>query len=213
MIGVRRRIRFAAAALALAAAGGCERPNEPVRAALGMPAPHVAAPYAGGPLRVTEAGVGPVTQETPFSADAIAALFPEAEVTTRTAPEGYALQPVILVRQTGLGMRIEGDAEKAVITRVLVWGDNALGPNGERLADTGGPKSFSPAQCRVRPNTALLTAVCRRTPDSHVSLTYTVGEFAPPRRAAADHDELIAHGFLAYIMWERSPPPVPSGPN
>jgi hypothetical protein len=209
-----------AAALLLAAVSGCERRGGPLRGALDMPgppvtarpapaaapAPRIATPYAGGPLRVTESGAGPISAGAAFSAEAIAALFPEAEVTTRTAPAGYSIAPVVLVRQAGLGLRIEADADGAAIGRVLVWGDNAVGPNGERLQDRGGPKSFSPEQCRIPPHTTLLTAVCRRTPDSHVALTYTVGDFAPPRTAASDFDELVAHGFLAYIAWERTPP-------
>lgn len=203
MFGPRRLSILSAAGLVLAAAG-CGRPVEP--SPLGAPAPRIAAPFDGAVLTVTEAGAGPISRDTPFSAPAIAALFPNAEVTSRDLPWSASMVPAILVRQRDLVVRIDGDPETGLITRVHASGENARGPNGERLHDRGGPTSFSPDQCRAGRPDQVLTAVCRRTADSHVALTYTLGDFAPSPSEPTPYGELVAHGFLADIVWERTPP-------
>ena len=198
----RSLLLFVAAGLALA---GCGRQAERPSTVLGTPAPRLAAPFTGEVLTVTEAGAGPITRDTPFSAEAIAALFPDAEVTTADLTRSGRTIPVIRVRQTELLLTIESSADEPVIAAVHAGGENARGPNGEQLHQTGGPARFTPDQCPVDPAATALSAVCRRTPDSHVSLVFTVGDFGRPSNAASPYDQLVAHGFLADIVWERSP--------
>ncbi|MDB5433499.1 MAG: hypothetical protein JWP35_4615 [Caulobacter sp.] len=204
---------LSAAGLVLAAAG-CERPRKAT--APGTPAPRIAAPFDGDVLTLTEAGAGPISRDTPFSAEAIAALFPNASVANHDLWSGTDMVPAILVHQRDLVIRIDGDPGTGLITSVSAAGENVRGPNGERLHDRGGPASFSPGQCAPGPATQGLgpqgldpqgfDLVCRRTADSHVALTYTLGDFAQRPAGISLYGELVAHGFLGGIAWQRSPP-------
>lgn len=168
-------------------------------------APRLAAPHADGLLTVGEAGVGPITANTPFSAEALAALFPDAEVRDLGSPADCGGSACILVTGPGFRLRVDRDPSEPVIGRIHLSGEAARGPNGEEVLQRGLVGDFSPAQCRGREAPGVLTALCRRTADSHVGFLFSVGDFAPPRTAPTPLQELGARGYLAEIVWDRRP--------
>ena len=184
--------------------GACEAPAEPARKPPAT-APRLAAPFQDGPISVSEAGVGPIGPSTPFSAEAIAALFPDAAVTAGELMDGEHRLAIITVIQPGLALRIDRDPDQPLVGRVHALG-GAVGPRGEPLLSPWTKTPFEAGQCRNGLGADLGAAVCRRTADSHIRYTFNVsgwgGAGAPPAEL------LAAHGFLREIVWERAPPAV-----
>jgi len=88
-------------------------------------------------MQITDSGVGNLTNNTPFSVEAIQAAFPTMEITTETAMGEGTEYPIIVVSDAGNeAVRIEPTADASRIYRVRSTSAQLLGASGHTVGDS-----------------------------------------------------------------------------
>lgn len=144
---IRRLILILAPLAALAACDPAEAPSEPASAPTAqveLPAEPGGrfTPYTGGPLALDEYAVGPVMAQTPFTAEAIQARFPKAEV--------KATKSAITVVQDGVVLlEIAGEPGVTNVGDIRVFSRPAAGPRGEAQGMKWPLLEVAPKRCSM----------------------------------------------------------------
>lgn len=198
--------------LALLAACGPAKKDETATAPAadaGTKAPvHVAiAPYAGGPLKVSNDGVGPINGSVAFDLATLKVLFPKAKVEQAFlhAGEGPA-RPIINVEQDNTPLAEIGKTDEAEIAYVRVEAGDARGPKDEQLLAKWADLGFTVDQCRAGEGREINQTLCVRPEAPNVSYVFGVpgytGKTVPPAPT------LKAKGQLNAFIWRPAEGPV-----
>ncbi|MGH1558972.1 DUF1131 family protein [Caulobacter segnis] len=177
------RHTFLALPLVLLAACGPAKKDETAAAPeTGAKAPVAIAitPYAGGPLKVTKDGVGPITAATAFDLATLKALFPKAKVDNAFLHFGQGpAQPIINIEQDNtplaeIGKTPEGEDGSGEIAYVRVNAGDARGPKDEQLLAKWADLGFTVGQCRAGEGREVNAVVCVRPEAPTVSYVFGV---------------------------------------
>lgn len=158
------------------------------------------APYAGGPLRITRDGVGPISGSTVFDLATIKTLFPKAKVESAFLHFGPGpAQPIITVEQDNAPLAEIGKTDEGDIAYVRVAAGDARGPKDERLLAKWADLGFTVDQCRAGEGRDINQTLCVRPEAPTVSYVFGVpgwtGKTAPPEAT------LKAKGQLNELVW------------
>ncbi len=190
--------------LALAA---CGRPTEsqptvPVAAATegALPAD---APGAAPAWTVSAEGVGPITADTAFSRDAIAALFPDSEVKAAFINlEGEPYPVVTVFGPDELSIEVLQGTTKGRINSILAQGGPVVGPRGEKLMDPFSGLGLKASDCVIGADRAYGAALCRRP--GTATPAYVIGARGGLTGNVGDTPDAaeLAKGFLREFLWQ-----------
>lgn len=149
-----------------------------------------------GPYDVSERGVGPLGDDTPFTAQAVVAAYPDARVERQVFSFAENSEPMWRAdAPDGTALEVFGDVDETV-SRVLVAGGPFMGPGGTKLLQPWSETGFKVAQCRAGEGRWLNNVVCRRPEDSNVQVIFAVpgwtGEAMPPEAALRERAKLSA---------------------
>jgi len=194
---------FLALPLVLLAACGPAKKDETAKAPdAGTKAPVTIAiaPYAGGPLKVTKDGVGPINASTAFDLATLKALFPKARVDSAFLHFGQGpAQPIINVEQDNTPLAEIGKTDEGEIAYVRVNAGDARGPKDERLLAKWADLGFTVDQCRAGEGREVNQTICVRPEAPTVSYVFGVpgftGQGVPPEAI------LKAKGQLNELVW------------
>lgn len=169
-----------------------EAPKGPVTVAI--------APYAGGPLKVSNEGVGPINSSVAFDLATLKVLFPKAkaEQAFLHSGEGPAL-PIINVEQNNTPLAEIGKSDDGDIAYVRVEAGDARGPRDEQLLAKWGELGFTLDQCRAGAGREINMTICVRPDAPQVSYVFGVPGWTKaglPSEAA-----LKAKGQLNVLIW------------
>lgn len=194
-----RRALLLSAALCLAGCGDRADPPAVARAAEGADgAPAV----KSGPFDVTERGVGPLGSATRFTADAVRAAYPDAEVRRQVFQIAENSEPTLRADAAdGTALEVFGDASGGLST-VVVLGGPFKGPGGETLLQPWAETGFRREQCRAGEGRWLNAAVCRRPESSAVQVVFAVPGWTG--RDLADETTLRERGKVSAFVWTAS---------
>ncbi len=139
------------------------------------PATVAVTPYAGGPLKVTQDGVGPITAATAFDIPTIQALFPKAKVEQAFIHfgQGPAL-PIINVEQDNVPLLEIGKGEEGAIGYIRAASDPVAGPRDEKLLAKWDAVGFTADQCRAGEGREINAVICVRADAPTVSYVFGV---------------------------------------
>jgi hypothetical protein len=186
------------------ALGACQeasptsRPSDP---------PMAKAPQTAGTRMVTAAGVGPITARTGFDRDAIAGLFPGAEVIQQAVIQAASGEEVAVIQVSFDGVPQLSIRQGDKGLQVAVVGPAFATPEGRRVGQTLAEAGFTPADCRPRAETSGVsrTVVCGpeganpqilfQTP----TYNYTAGEVGAEPRPNYDQARLVV------MTWRPAP--------
>jgi hypothetical protein len=186
----------------LLAACGPAKTDRPPRTEEGAKGPVTVAiaPYAGGPLKVSNAGVGPITSAMAFDLATLKVLFPKAKVEQAFlhSSDGPA-QPIITIEQDNTPLAEIGKSDDGDIAYVRVETDDARGPKDEQLLAKWGDLGFMLDQCRAGAGREINMTICVRPDAPQVSYVFGVPGWTKaglPSEAA-----LKAKGQLNALIW------------
>jgi len=198
------------ALLSLLALAACGKPAEPIPTApvaaateATLPADAVAAQPA---YTASEAGIGPITADTPYDRAALAKLFPDARVEPGVDDwEGEEFGVLIVRGDDGLDLRITDD--KGRLHGAWARGGPVVGPRGERLGDGWGKSGFKRGDCKAGWENDTGKIFCRRPGQPRLAYVYEaqgkwedgVSDNAMPSAAF-----LAANGVLTGLNWNQS---------
>ena len=161
------------------------------------------APYAGGPLKVTKDGVGPINGSTAFDLATVKVLFPKAKVEQAFLHFGEGPpQPIINVEQDNVPLAEIGKTDEGEIAYVRVAAGDARGPKDEQLLAKWTDLGFTVDQCRAGEGREVNQTICVRPEAPTVSYVFGVpgytGKTVPPETT------LKAKGQLNELVWRPS---------
>ncbi len=196
------------AALALA---GCGKPSEQSQA------PAVAAateanlpPDAAGAAPVfsaSEAGVGPLTETTPFNRNAIAELFPVSEVKAAYISEEGMQTPIVTINgPEALVLEVQAATSPGRVGRILVQGGPIAGPRGEKLLDRWPALGFKPEQCVMGADRFSSALLCRRTANDSLAFVFGIPGFVATGDEVPAEALLSEKAFLREFLWQAPQP-------
>lgn len=149
-------------------------------------------------IQLTQSGLGAVSRGTPYGANSLQAALPGFSFDTVQTATGAEVTWLLTAFKDGQQQaQFEPDTSKKFVSRVHIVGQEAAGPNGERLgmnfAQTGGAKR----SCKPGEAEWIGMALCRDG-----ALTYV---YAPPSYENADGGlpprETLAQSRLVRIIW------------
>lgn len=158
------------------------------------------APYAGGPLKVSNDGVGPINGSVAFDLATLKVLFPKAKVEQAFMHFGEGpAQPIITVEQDNTPLAEIGKNDEAEIAYVLVDAGDARGPKDEQLLAKWAGLGFTVDQCRAGEGREINQTICVRPEAPNVSYVFGIpgytGKAVPPEAT------LKAKGQLNAFIW------------
>lgn len=146
-------------------------------------------------------GVGPLRADTPFDRDAIAALFPAAQVEAEFLHFGDETTPIITVagaEETALEIHGAPDGN---VGQVIVLGGPYVGPGGAQLMAGWPDLGVSASDCLMGEGRNVGQPICRRADAQNVAMVLAVpnwrGEGLP------DPTTLNGRARLAAWIWTR----------
>nr|WP_295108872.1 DUF1131 family protein [uncultured Caulobacter sp.] len=158
------------------------------------------APYAGGPLKVSKDGVGPINATVAFDLATLKVLFPKAKVEQAFLHFGEGpAQPIINVEQDNVPLAEIGKNDEGEIAYVRVNAGDARGPKDEPLLAKWADLGFTVDQCRAGEGREVNMTICVRPEAPTVSYVFGapgyVGKAVPPEAT------LKAKGQLNELVW------------
>lgn len=198
---MNRLVWLPALALLAACQPGSPQGEEPADApAAAAPSPADTAP-ARDNRAMSASGVGPITAETAFDAEAIRALFPGATVEAEFLHgEG---QPVPIITVSGpddTALEIQGGGDGKV-GQVLVSGGAFTGPQGEALLSAWPELGLTAADCAMGEGRFTGQPVCVKA--DAPNLTYVLAVPNWGRSELPDPTTLNGRARLAALLWTR----------
>lgn len=158
------------------------------------------APYAGGPLRVSNDGVGPINDSVAFDLATLKVLFPKAKVESAFLHFGEGPpQPIINVEQDNVPLAEIGKTDEAEIAYVRVEAGEARGPQDEALLAKWTDLGFTVAQCRAGEGRDVNQTICVRPEAPNVSYVFGVPGYTG--RSLPTEAALKAKGQLNAFIW------------
>lgn len=156
----------------------------------------------------TPEGVGPLSAATPFTREAVAALFPDAEVRTAYLNDGGTQSPIITVnRPAGLVLEIQDGPLKGRVGTILAQGGPVIGPRGEALLTPWAGLGFKASDCAIGGERFSGAALCWRPGSPALAYVFGApGEMPGAPGAAADETLLTRKGFLREFLWQTPRP-------
>ena len=158
------------------------------------------APYAGGPLKVTKDGVGPINATVAFDLATLKVLFPKAKVEQAFLHFGEGpAQPIINIEQDNVPLAEVGKNDEGEIAYVRVNAGDTRGPKDEQLLAKWSDLGFTVDQCRAGEGREVNMTICVRPEAPTVSYVFGVpgytGKAVPPEAT------LKAKGQLNEFVW------------
>lgn len=158
------------------------------------------APYAGGPLKVSKDGVGPINATVAFDLATLKVLFPKAKVDQAFLHFGEGPpQPIINIEQDNVPLAEVGKNDEGEIAYVRVNAGDARGPKDEQLLAKWADLGFTVVQCRAGEGREVNMTICVRPEAPTVSYVFGVpgyvGKAVPPEAT------LKAKGQLNEFVW------------
>lgn len=158
------------------------------------------APYAGGPLRVSNDGVGPINASVAFDLATLKVLFPKAKVEQAFLHTGEGTaQPIINIEQDNTPLAEIGKSDEGDIAYVRVEAGEARGPQGEQLLAKWADLAFTPTQCRAGEGREINMTLCVRPETPQVSYVFGVPGWTKP--GLPPEATLKAKGQLNALIW------------
>lgn len=197
------RHTFLALPLVLLAACGPAKKDETQAAAppaVDKPVQIAIAPYAGGPLKVTKDGVGPINGTVAFDLATLKVLFPKAKVDNAFLHFGEGPpQPIINIEQDNVPLAEVGKNDEGEIAYVRVNAGDARGPNDEQLLAKWADLGFTVDQCRAGEGREVNMTICVRPEAPTVAYVFGVPGYAG--KAVPPEATLKAKGQLNEFVW------------
>ncbi|AAK22047.1 DUF1131 family protein [Caulobacter vibrioides] len=158
------------------------------------------APYAGGPLKISNDGVGPITSAVAFDLATLKVLFPKAKVEQAflQSGEGPTL-PIITVEQDNTPLAEIGKRDEGDIAYVRVEAGDARGPGDEQLLAKWGVLGFTANQCRAGEGREVNMTICVRPDAPQVAYVFGVPGWTKPE--LPPEATLKAKGQLNALIW------------
>lgn len=158
------------------------------------------APYAGGPLKISNDGAGPINASVAFDLATLKVLFPKAKVEQAFlhSGEGPAL-PIINVEQDNTPLAEIGKSDDGDIAYVRVEAGDARGPRNDQLLAKWSDLGFSLDQCRVGAGREINMTICVRPDAPQVSYVFGVPGWTKP--GLPPEATLKAKGQLNALIW------------
>lgn len=196
------RHSYLALPIVLLAACGPAKTDQASKADDGAKAPVTVAiaPYAGGPLKISNDGVGPINASVAFDLATLKVLFPKAKVEQvfLHAGEGPA-QPIITIEQDSTPLAEIGKSDEGDIAYVRVEAGDARGPQDEQLLAKWTDLGFTPAQCRAGEGREINMTLCVRPEAPQVAYVFGVPGWTKP--GLPPEHTLKAKGQLNALIW------------
>jgi len=192
---VIRRVSILAyvAALVLTACGRKEEEAAPAPAKSAAPA------RKADPYQVWTRGVGPISEHTPFTPEAVGQAFPDLTVEQAYLHQGDNAAPILRATgPQGQSMEIQGDVEGKVAT-IVVQGGPFRGPGGEPLLLKWPHANFAASDCRMGEGRFLNALVCRRNGEPRILYVFAVPGWASS--AVPPPEVLSQRAFLREFVW------------
>ncbi|MCY1646111.1 DUF1131 family protein [Caulobacter sp. SL161] len=158
------------------------------------------APYAGGPLKISNDGAGPINASVAFDLATLKVLFPKAKVEQAflQSGEGPAL-PIITLEQDNTPLAEIGKSDDGDIGYVRVEAGDARGPKDEQLLAKWGDLGFSLDQCRAGAAREINMTICVRPDAPQVSYVFGVPGWT--KAGLPPEAFLKAKGQLNALIW------------
>jgi hypothetical protein len=167
-------------------------PKGPVRVAV--------APYAGGVLKITKDGVGPINGATAFDLATLKVLFPKAKVEQAFLHIGEGpAQPIINVEQDKVPLLEIGKTDEGEIAYVRAAAGEVRGPRDERLLAKWRDLDFTLDHCRAGEGREVNQTICVR-PDAP-TVSYVFGVPGYSGKGLPSEAVLKAKGQLNELVW------------
>ena len=196
------RLSYLALPIALLAACGPGKTDQAAKAEDSAKGPVTVAiaPYAGGALKVSNDGVGPINASVAFDLATLKVLFPKAKVEQAFlhAGEGPA-QPILNVAQDNTPLAEIGKSDDGDIAYVRVEAGDVRGPKGEQLLAKWADLGFTPDQCRAGAGREINMTICVRPDAPQVSYVFGVPGWT--KAGLPSEEALKAKGQLNALIW------------
>lgn len=158
------------------------------------------APYAGGPLKIGNDGVGPINGSVAFDLNTLKVLFPKAKVEQAFLHVGEGpARPIINVEQANVPLAEIGKTDEAEIAYVRVEAGEARGPKDEQLLAKWADLGFTIDQCRAGEGRDVNQILCVRPEAPNVAYVFGVPGYTG--KAVPAEAILKAKGQLNAFVW------------
>lgn len=150
---------------------------------------------------VSANGVGPITAETPFTDEAISALFPDSEVRAEFLHEGASATPIItVIGPDEIALEIQGGVD-GMVSQVLAQGGPYIGPDEESLLAGWPDLGLAAADCEMGEGRFTGQPVCRKAAAPNIAYVLSVPNWSGSE--LPDPTTLNGRARLAGWLWTR----------
>lgn len=155
-------------------------------------------------IQMTPSGVGPIGSGTPYSREAISTALPSFEFdNVRTMSEGEVRHLLAAFKGGMQQLQFEPGGSNGLIGRVHLVGQEAAGPNGERIGMTYVESGGSSLNCAAGQEEWTGMALCR-TPDQRLIYIYAPEGYNGPDGVMPPAD-VLRQSRLVRIVWVARP--------
>ena len=189
-------------ALALLAACQPASPESDDAAQAPAVEPDAPSPAPAADARViSAAGVGQITADTAFDAEAIRALYPDAEVRAEFLHgDGQPIPIITVIGADETALEIQGGGDGKV-GQVMVSGGAFTGPGGETLMTAWPELGLTAADCQMGEGRFVGQPVCRKAGVANLAYVLAVPNWS--RAELPDPTTLNGRARLAAFVWTR----------
>lgn len=170
------KITAAALPLAVLALAACQPAADDAPPA-STPAPEAPATPpapAADPRAISAVSVGAINGQTPFTPEAIQALYPDSEVRAEFLHEGDTPTPIItVIGPDEIALEIQGAAD-GMVSQVLVQGGPYTGPAAETLLAAWPTLGLTAGDCTMGEGRFMGQPVCRKADTPNLSYILSV---------------------------------------
>ena len=155
-------------------------------------------------IQMTSAGVGTVSAETPYSQSSLSNALPQLEMgTVKTISEGQ-LKNLYAAFAGGMQqLQFEPNRAGNKVWRVHLVGQEAAGPNGERVGMTFARSGGANLDCEPGTNQWSSMALCKNS-ERTLTYIYAPQEYDGPADQLPPRD-ILAKALLVRIIWSSNP--------
>ena len=152
-------------------------------------------------IQMTTSGVGPVGAGTPYSQQSLAAALPGFEMgTVKTISQGQLKHLQTAFKGGMQQLQFEPNASGRLVSRIHLVGQEAAGPNGERIGMTFREAGGIRQNCQPGSNQWSRMALCK-SPDGSMTYVFAPQEYDGPENQLPPAN-VLAEAHLVRIIWE-----------
>jgi len=155
-------------------------------------------------IQMTTSGVGAIGAGTPYSQKSLGAALPGFDLgTVKTISQGRLKHLQTAFKGGMQQLQFEPDGAGKLVSRIHLVGQEAAGPNGERIGMTFRETGIGRQRCQPGSNQWSRMALCK-SPDGSMTYIFAPQGYDGPAEQLPPAD-ILAGAHLVRIIWNANP--------